>query len=291
MTLSERGRPGSIEVRQALWLDGILTSIEMTKISYRRLQSTLVGPQSVDRAAVASLDAWALVDTLNRLRVLITRLPGLRSKSPGAQVIVRALKPVEDLRNAVQHMDGEIGPLSATNLPLWGAIAWVQRGPDDDVLRSRTLLAGFWMDPMTAVRMNVPAIHPAGEKIESPVGPIKLTAAGRTVSLSDLVAASVSFGDRLTARDSSPSSRCRRAQSITAWCSTSGPRESDRCTHVDRVAIFSEPARDALTGSRQTRGGTSARGTGRHNVFPAGHAKQAAGEPGRQLSRRAKADA
>jgi len=81
MTLSERGRPGSIEVRQALWLDGILTSIEMTKISYRRLQSTLVGPQSVDRAAVASLDAWALVDTLNRLRVLITRLPGLRSKS------------------------------------------------------------------------------------------------------------------------------------------------------------------------------------------------------------------
>jgi hypothetical protein len=68
---------------------------------------------------VASLDAWALVDTLNRLRVLITRLPGLRSKSPGAQVIVRALKPVEDLRNAVQHMDGEIGPLSATNLPLW----------------------------------------------------------------------------------------------------------------------------------------------------------------------------
>jgi hypothetical protein len=198
MTLSERGRPGSIEVRQALWLDGILTSIEMTKISYRRLQSTLVGPQSVDRAAVASLDAWALVDTLNRLRVLITRLPGLRSKSPGAQVIVRALKPVEDLRNAVQHMDGEIGPLSATNLPLWGAIAWVQRGPDDDVLRSRTLLAGFWMGPMTAVRMNAPAIHPAGEKIESPVGPIKLTAAGRTVSLSDLVAASVSFGDRLT---------------------------------------------------------------------------------------------
>lgn len=167
----------------------------MARISYRRLQSTLVAEQSVDRAAEASLDAWALVDTLNRLRVLISHLPGLRTKSPGAQLIVRALKPIQDLRNAVQHMDGEIGPLSATSLPLWGAIAWVQR--KDDELVSRTLLAGVWLDPMNA-RMNVPAITPFGKEIESPVGPIELTAAGTTISLSELVVGSVSFGDRLS---------------------------------------------------------------------------------------------
>jgi hypothetical protein len=195
VSLSEPQLPGSIEPRQALWLDGVLTSIEMAKVSYRRLQSSLVAEQSVDRAAEVSLDAWALVDTLNRLRVLISRLPGLRTKSPGAQLIVRALKPVQDLRNAVQHMDGEIGPLSSAKLPLWGAIAWVQR--NDDGLVSRTLLAGVWLDPMN-VRMNVPAIHPVRREIESPVGPIELTAAGTTISLSELVAASVSFGGRLS---------------------------------------------------------------------------------------------
>ena len=185
-------RPRFTERRQVLFLDGIRMSIEMAQISYRRLQSTLVAENSVDRAAEASLDAWALVDTLNRLRVLIDQLPGLRGNSPGTQLIVLALKPVETLRHAVQHMDGEIGPLSTTNLPLWGAIAWVQRGPDDNALRSRTLLAGVRLGDMT-----VPVVTPAGKEIESPVGPIELTAAGITISLSSLVAASVSFGDRL----------------------------------------------------------------------------------------------
>jgi hypothetical protein len=45
--------------------------------------------------------------------------------------------------------------------------------------------------------MTVPIITPAGKQIESPAGPIELTAAGKTVSLSGLVTASARFGDRL----------------------------------------------------------------------------------------------
>lgn len=182
---------GSVERQQALFLDGMRMSIDMAQISYRRLQETLVPDNSPESAAEASLDAWAVVDTLNRLRMLINRTPCLRRNSPGTQVIVRALMPVKTLRDAVQHMDEKVGGLTAINAPLWGGIAWVQRGPGEAV-RSRSLLVGVGLG-----HMSVPMVTPHGKKIESPVGPIELTAAGTTISLSELVAASLMFRDRL----------------------------------------------------------------------------------------------
>ena len=64
----------SIERRQALLLDGIRMSIEMAQIGYRRLQSAARRRQAVERVGEPSLDAWALVDTLNRLRSLISHM-------------------------------------------------------------------------------------------------------------------------------------------------------------------------------------------------------------------------
>lgn len=191
--LSEFKIPASIERRQFLFLDGIQTSVQMAQISYRRLQATLAPENSVERHVEAALDAWAIVDTLNRLRVLIGATPGLRGNSSGVQLIKRALKPVEDLRHAVQHMDREISSRLANDIvPLWGYVAWLQH--DERGLRSRTLLAGL---RLPSGPITVASIHPAGRTIESPVGPIELTAAGTTISLSELVAASVTFAERL----------------------------------------------------------------------------------------------
>ena len=186
----------------------------MAQISYRRLQSTLAPDNAVERSAAPALDAWAVVDTLNRLRALINQLPGRRSNSPGLRIITSALKPVEALRHAVQHMDGEIHRVSATSLPLWGAIAWVQQG-SGDALRSRMILLGVQLGSM-----NVPAITPFGKEIESPGGPIELTAASTTISLTDLVKASVTFGRRLA------QARERAAESIA-------PDASDQPLRLD----------------------------------------------------------
>ena len=64
----------SIERRQGPLLDGIRMSIEMGQIGYRRLQSAARRRQAVERVGEPSLDAWALVDTLNRLRLLISHM-------------------------------------------------------------------------------------------------------------------------------------------------------------------------------------------------------------------------
>ncbi|HLE98569.1 MAG TPA: hypothetical protein VI540_01640 [Gaiellaceae bacterium] len=44
---------------------------------------------------------------------------------------------------------------------------------------------------------GIPVVHPVGRQCEYPVGLIELTAAGKTVSLSDMVAAVLRFADRL----------------------------------------------------------------------------------------------
>jgi hypothetical protein len=206
---AEIGRPEFLPRRQVLYLDAIEESFGMASLAYERLRESLVAWMSVPEPAEGSaapppdamsrlgsailLDAWSLVDVFNRLRVLVDSMPGLKKSSPGVKSFLHSLGPIENLRNAVQHLYGEVPKIVDTGHPIWGSLSWavppVQPG---DVLRAAAFVPGT-----LAPVKGIPVVNPVGRYCEPPVGLIELTAAGTTVSVSEMMAAVLRFGDRL----------------------------------------------------------------------------------------------
>ena len=133
------GRPEFLPRRQALYLDAIEESLRMASLAYERLQESLAAKMSSYESASASLprsdemsrldsaillDAWSLVDVLNRLRVLVESMPGLKKSSPGVKSFLHSLGQIEDLRNAVQHLYGQVHKIVDTGHPIWGSLSW-----------------------------------------------------------------------------------------------------------------------------------------------------------------------
>lgn len=203
------GRPEFLPRRQVLYLDAIEESFRMASLAYERLQESLAAKMSLYESANASLpkesdemsrldsaillDAWSLVDVLNRLRVLVDSMPGLKKSSPGVKSFLHSLGPIEDLRNAVQHLYGQVHKIADTGHPIWGSLSWAAPPVEPgDALKAAAFVPG------TLARVKgIPVVNPVGRQCESPVGLIELTAAGRTVSLSEMRAAVLRFADRL----------------------------------------------------------------------------------------------
>jgi hypothetical protein len=202
-------RPEYLPRRQVLYLDAIEESFGMASLAYGRLQESLVTWISLRDAARASspersdelsrtratilLDAWSLVDILNRLRVMVGSMPGLKTSSSGIRSFLRSVASIEDLRNGIQHLSGQVNVIAETGHPVWGTLSWavppVEPGDPPSV---------FVFVPGTSARVKgIPIVNPLGRWCEQPVGLIELTAAGVTVSLSEMVAAVARFSQRL----------------------------------------------------------------------------------------------
>jgi hypothetical protein len=203
-------RPEFLPRRQVLYLDAIEESFRMVTLAYRRLQASLLeyGRLHESRAADSEsaapdatsqlnsailLDAWSVVDVLNRLRVMVRSMPGVKKASPGVESFVRSLEPVEILRNAVQHLYGEVDKIADTGHPIWGSLSWAVPPAEP----GGQLKAGMFLPGTLAKVKGIPIVNPVGRKIEIPVGLIEMTAAGVTVSLSEMVYATARFADRL----------------------------------------------------------------------------------------------
>lgn len=60
------------------------------------------------------MEAWAIVDAVNRLRALVAATRGLK-RGPAVVSFNRSVEGVETLRNAVQHLIGEVEELERTS--------------------------------------------------------------------------------------------------------------------------------------------------------------------------------
>ena len=194
-----RRLPNALHRRQALALDGISFSVDMTLLSYRHLRAALWAQsksagQPTYRAVVlqAVTNAWAIVDNVHRLGVLVHKLPGLK-RGPAVTVLRKATDQVEPLRHAVQHLDGEIEALLTDGRPLWGSLSWVNwDSPENRLIGVSLLVPGA-----LARHQHAPVVNPLGREVEIPIGLATLTAAGVTVCLSEVVAAVERFSGRL----------------------------------------------------------------------------------------------
>jgi hypothetical protein len=123
--------PAALNRKQTLFLDGIRYSVEMADLAHSRLQAALLQhTQNVESASegatgehylhtAAFQDAWSIVDSLHRLRGLLSQMPGVKQNAPPLQVFRRQTDVVEDLRNGVQHLNHHIDALVAQKLPTW----------------------------------------------------------------------------------------------------------------------------------------------------------------------------
>lgn len=110
-----RRLPSDLNMKQTLFLDAIRYSVEMADVAHIRLRETLLSLTSEFRSrrkAVnvgsaglnAMLDAWSLVDSIHRLRMLLKHMPFVKQKSPGLVSFYKQTTGIDDLRNAIQHI-------------------------------------------------------------------------------------------------------------------------------------------------------------------------------------------
>lgn len=123
--------PAVLAPKQAMYFDGIRFAIEMIDTSYRRLVDGLEAIAGEKESAagnvpLAMLDAWAVIDSANRLRVLLAQTPGLKQKTPPMHAVRRALAPSEALRNSIQHLPGDITSHADADTPTWGSLSGIE---------------------------------------------------------------------------------------------------------------------------------------------------------------------
>lgn len=121
-------------LKQAHYLDGLRFCFEAVELAANRLDATLLeisrnvlanSPNATPAIAGALADAWLIVDAVFRARKLISGLPGLKqAKFPARKLFLDKTKPVEELRNTIQHLDTDLSTLSHADDRAWGTLEW-----------------------------------------------------------------------------------------------------------------------------------------------------------------------
>jgi hypothetical protein len=103
-------------VVQRLFIDGIAYSVKMIDASYNRLKDTALRLAEEKRVPAPEefteifQSAWFIVEATERLRRLIAKLPGLKQKDPQISLFFNQTRSVEELRNFIQHAEGDVPP-------------------------------------------------------------------------------------------------------------------------------------------------------------------------------------
>lgn len=136
-----RAIPTGYSDQQVHYLEGLRFCFEMTELAYARLETTLLelsqlpavgvpGSMRSPLIALALMDAWSIVDQVDRTRNLLVQLPYLKKRrraSPGMDVFQERTKTIPALRNLVQHMTTELSTPQREHERPWGHLAWMYR--------------------------------------------------------------------------------------------------------------------------------------------------------------------
>jgi hypothetical protein len=187
-----RNLPAGLTRKQILFMDGIRYSVGMTTLAYYRLRVSTTeltkglaaGTQTQNPSlfTAALSDAWTIIDSTHRLRELVWDMPGITKKKRSAPLrkFYRSTENIDQLRNKVQHLKGEIRTVADTDQPVWGVLSWFSHFEEQpDIVRRCQLAAG------TLFPSAGPAFKLEGVSLAPPVDRFELTAHGIRVSLTD----------------------------------------------------------------------------------------------------------
>ncbi len=181
--------PTALARHQALFIEGIRFSIQMTDLAHRRLQTTLPlltkmedCDEEIPSTVSAMLDAWSMVDSLHRLRGLLNKMPGIekRNRVPAIRAFFNATDRITELRNTVQHLDTTIPDIvDDKNWAVLGSLSWGLVDPAKNQITSSSFLPGLPLG-------SRPLINPANRLMwHVPVDAITIERSGVSVCLSD----------------------------------------------------------------------------------------------------------
>lgn len=127
--------PCRVNPKQALFIDGIRHAIEMIDLSYSRLRDNLTAialdpPQSIElskKVPYLFLDAWAMVDAIDRFRMLYQQMPGINFNQPedGVETLQKVTQPFRDLRNVADHLSQRADFVISRNSSALGRLSWL----------------------------------------------------------------------------------------------------------------------------------------------------------------------
>jgi len=191
-----RRLPASMNSKEVLFLDGIRHAAEISSLAYSRLQTTLTHiatavPKEEEADALycaAFLDAWAVVDAIDRFRALWTLLPiPVRSEpADGNPNFTTISQPVRDLRNVADHLAQRADYVIAQRGSALGVLSWFTV---TDAAKVEGLSCVIVPGTLRLGTSEVSMVNPAGKAIELPTGLIHLAAGGYSACLSDVIPA------------------------------------------------------------------------------------------------------
>jgi hypothetical protein len=185
--------PQILNRQQALFIEAIRCSVDMADVAYRRLRRTLLllpemrneDPETPS-AISALLDAWSVVDSLNRLRGVMQHMPGIKgkSKSPTYRAFVHATEKIPTLRNTFQHLETDIHKSGDDpNWAVFGSLSWALVNPERNEITSCIFMPG-------TVSGSRPMVTPAKREVwHHPVDSVTIERGGIAVCLSDAMRA------------------------------------------------------------------------------------------------------
>ena len=188
--------PENLDRKQMLFFDGIRVAVETAERAHERLVEALyratttdISPADQSRlVSLCFLDAWSIVDSTNRLLVLLNRLPRFKKRASSLQLFRRRTKSIKGLRDMVQHLDTEIDNLVANNLSVFGTLTWlVLVNAQAGEFKAGSLVSGSQFGAMHAL----PSLD--GIVMRAYIDHITLTAGGHEVNLSAILIATTEF--------------------------------------------------------------------------------------------------
>ena len=191
--------------KQALLIDGIRYSIQMSDLAYESLKQML-GDLSLryfqpefklhDEGVAVMLQAWSIIDSVHRIRCLLNQTPSLNQKEPYLRLFYDSTRTIEDMRNCVQHQTSEVEEYIKHDSTIWGVLSWCYK-PDPAILK----VFSFVLIPGTMFQAKEHhLVNPSGRSMSLPVGLITLSVNDMILCLSDVLGALAKLAPELETR-------------------------------------------------------------------------------------------
>ena len=184
-----RHLPGELNRKQALYIDGIRHAAEIVGFAHERLQRTLTtlaledceGTIADNLNTSAFLDAWAIVDAVDRFRTLWQLIP--HTEAPlGRRSFAEIATPIRKLRNVADHLAQRVDYVVAHNGSALGVLSWLTVLSEEPLeVLSCNIVPGTLQSTTTRV------IKPMGKTIETPSDHITLAAGEYEACLSEVL--------------------------------------------------------------------------------------------------------
>ncbi|WP_123812183.1 hypothetical protein [Ottowia oryzae] len=185
--------PLIFSAEETLLLDGIRHPAEMACYALHRLAGNLWKITAEGRLAEGDvesvfLDAWAVVDSIDRLRGLLGMV---ERRNPewisGCQEFLQSTQTFRAMRNVTDHLGARIPYVVAKKGSALGVLKWLAvRNFSPDVPKNDWIISTCLILPGTLYQPNVQfLLSRDGEQIDNPVGKISLFAGEYECDLND----------------------------------------------------------------------------------------------------------